>query len=123
DGRCDSDRANETHGDATAMDFSVGGRGRGDGAPRVACGLPGGDAHPERVKRTMWKAELRAMTEEERLELLQVLRDLSPSWQQRMGLFVGQLFGAGRGSTSPLREALRLDLQYGKVQVIHATAG
>lgn len=70
----------------------------------------------------MWKAELRSMTEAERTELLQVLRDLSPSWRERVGSFVGRMFGA-RGGSSSIRDAIRLDLQCGKVQVIHATAG
>jgi hypothetical protein len=71
----------------------------------------------------MWKAELRAMTEPERTELLQVLRELSPSWKERVGSFVGRMFGAGDGPSHSIREAIHLDLQYGKVQVIHATAG
>ena len=71
----------------------------------------------------MWKAELRSMTEAERAELLQVLAELSPSWRERVGSFVGRMWGARSASFGSLREAIRLDLQHGKVQVIHATAG
>jgi hypothetical protein len=65
------------------------------------------------AKRSMWKAEFRAMTGEERAELHRMLESVSGK-----GSWLGRLFD--RGSNGFLRDALHRDLDCGKVQVIHA---
>lgn len=71
----------------------------------------------------MWKVEFRPMTPEERSELRRVLGAFGRSWRERVGAWVGRLFGAERSPAALLKEALFRDLSNGKVQVIHVTAG
>jgi len=70
---------------------------------------------------TMWKAEYRTMTEEERAELRRILRNLSGSRTTGLGSWLVRMFDPDRNSDEHLREALRRDLESGKTQVIHAT--
>jgi hypothetical protein len=71
---------------------------------------------------SMWKAEFRTMTGEERAELRRILGNHSASRKEGVGSWLGRLFDRGRESNDFLREALIRDLQCGKAQVIHATA-
>jgi hypothetical protein len=66
---------------------------------------------------TMWKAEFRTMTGQERTELRRILAHLS-----RSGSWLGRLFDRGRESNDVLRDALLRDLECGKAQVIHVAA-
>ena len=73
-------------------------------------------ATPVSGRMPMWKAEFRAMSREERAELRRTLEGLGArSW-------LGRLFERGNGSNGQLRDAVRRDLECGKVQVIHAAA-
>jgi hypothetical protein len=71
----------------------------------------------------MWKVEFRPMTSEERLELERVRGEIDRSWKGIARSWMGRLFGAAHRSAAALTEALRRDLNNGKVQVIHVTAG
>jgi len=71
---------------------------------------------------TMWKAEFRTMTGEERAELQQILASLSRSSKRGDGSWLGRWFDRGREANDLLSEALRRDLECGKAQVIHAAA-
>ncbi len=71
---------------------------------------------------SMWKAEFRTMTGEERAELCRMQGNLTRSSKPGVSSWLGRWFDRGRESNDVLRQALLRDLQCGKVQVIHATA-